>query len=262
MIAALLLGREGSVGFPGKNTFPVLGRPLMHYPMMAAAHASSVTRCYLSTDSDAYKMIARSRGWSIIDRPPHLATKEALGEDAYRHGYQVIDEECRQRGVELELLVLLFCNAPTVTAELIERGIELLRQRPDLDSAVSVSSYNMWSPVRARRRMPDGTLQPFVPFAALGLDDTVTCDRDSQGDVWFADMGVSIVRPHCLEHLETGLLPQKWMGRRIAPIQQWGGLDVDFEWQIPLVEYWLRQHGFDEHATPYDGTAELRADPR
>ena len=34
-------------------------------------------------------------------------------------------------------------------------------------------------------------------------------------------------------------------GRRIHPIRQWGGLDVDYEWQIPLVEYWLRAHGVD-----------------
>ena len=61
MIAALLLGREGSVGFPGKNTFPVLGRPLMQYPMMAAMHAPSVARCYLSTDSEAYKAFANFR---------------------------------------------------------------------------------------------------------------------------------------------------------------------------------------------------------
>ena len=56
-------------------------------------------------------------------------------------------------------------------------------------------------------------------------------------------MGVSIVRPHCLENLEDGLLPQKWMGRRIAPIESWGGCDVDYEWQIPAVEHWLRAHG-------------------
>ena len=29
MICALLLGREGSSGFPGKNVYPVLGRPLV-----------------------------------------------------------------------------------------------------------------------------------------------------------------------------------------------------------------------------------------
>jgi len=31
MICSLLIGRHGSVGFPGKNVYPVLGRPLMAY---------------------------------------------------------------------------------------------------------------------------------------------------------------------------------------------------------------------------------------
>ena len=39
MIAALMLGREGSTGFPGKNVYPVLGRPLMAYPLIAARNA-------------------------------------------------------------------------------------------------------------------------------------------------------------------------------------------------------------------------------
>ena len=251
MIAALLIGREGSVGFPAKNTHAVLGRPLMLYPMLAAMHSNHVERCYLSTDSARYKAIGREHGWEIIDRPPYLATKEALGEDAFHHGYETIRDACRRRGESLEQLVLLMCNAPTVTAELIDRGVELLRSRPEIDSAVSVSVYNMWSPIRARRETADGLLEPFVPLEAFGLGSAINCDRDSQGDVCYADMGVSVVRPKCLEEMEHGLLPQKWMGQRIAPIKQWGGCDVDFEWQIPLVEFWLRRHGFDETSTPY-----------
>ena len=50
MIAALLLGRKGSVGFPGKNLHPILGRPLSWYPMNAAKQARTVDRVFLSTD--------------------------------------------------------------------------------------------------------------------------------------------------------------------------------------------------------------------
>lgn len=254
VIAALLIGREGSVGFPGKNTQPVLGRPLMLYPMLAAIHSRHVARCYLSTDSARYKEIGREHNWEIIDRPPHLATKEALGEDAFRHGYETIRDTCLRRGELLDQIVLLFCNAPTVTSALIDQGVELLAARPDLDSAVSVSTYNMWSPIRARRETPDGLLEPFVPHEALGLGVVINCDRDSQGDVCYADMGVSVVRPRCFENMEEGLLPQKWMGQRIAPLKQWGGCDVDYDWQLPQVEFWLRRHGFDETSTPYDGS--------
>ena len=248
MIAALLLGREGSVGFPGKNTHPVLGRPLMAYPLLAARNARYVDEIYVSTDSERIKKIAREYGASVIERPPELATKEALGEDAYAHGYRHIRDVLKK---SVEIMVLLFCNGATILAETIDRGVEILRADPTLDSAVTVSCYNMWSPLRARRITSDGCLQPFVPFETFGDPATLNCDRDSQGDVYFADMSTSIVRPRCLEDLKYGILPQRWMGRRIFPLKQWGACDVDYAWQVPGVEYWLREHGFTEDRTPY-----------
>lgn len=243
MISALLIGREGSVGFPGKNVYPILGKPLMAYPLLAAKNAKQVNNIFISTDSEKIKTIGRSYGAEIIDRPPELCTKEALGEHAFVHGYHEIT---KRTGSEPELIVLLFCNSATILPETIDEGIRVLREHPDYDSAVTVSRYNMWSPLRARKEGADGLLHPFVPFEVFGDPKTLNCDRDSQGDVWFADMSVSIVRPHCLEHLETGLLPQKWMGQNIYPLKQWGGLDVDYEWQIPQVEFWLKSHGFSE----------------
>lgn len=243
MIAALMLGRGSSSGFPGKNVYPILGRPLMAYPLMAAEKSRFVDRSYISTDSEEIMRVGAQYGAEAIERPAELCTDEALGEDAYRHGYEVIRDRLAAEGEEVELLVLLFANAPTITADQIDEGIETLRDDPELDSAVTVSRYNMWSPLRARKVADDGTLQPFVPFETFGDPETMSCDRDSQGDVWYADMGVSIVRPYCLEP-GFGILPQRWMGKRIAPIESWGGCDVDYEWQIPLVEHWLVRHGF------------------
>jgi len=250
MIAALLLGRKGSIGFPGKNTFPTLGRPLCAYPLLAAKYARQIDHIYVSTDDEQIMEIARQYGAEIIVRPPELCTKDALGEDAYVHGFNVIKSQTRQRDDDIELMVLLFCNAATLLAETIDEGVEILRKNPEIDSAVTVSSYNMWSPLRARKIGDDGLLHPFVPFETFGDPKTLNCDRDSQGDIWFADMGVSVVRPRCLENLDDGLLPQKWMGQKIYPLKQWGGCDVDFEWQLPGVEHWLRKHGFTETKIP------------
>jgi len=235
----------------------VLGRPLCAYPMLAAINSKYVDKLYISTDDEQIMSIGREYGAEIIVRPPELCTKEALGEDAYVHGYEVIKERrkaqgARREGEEIELMVLLFCNAVTITAETIDEGIEVLRNNPDYDSAVTVSCYNMWSPLRARKIGEDGLLHPFVPFETFGDPITLNCDRDSQGDVWFADMGVSIVRPRCLQNLEDGLLPQKWMGQRIYPLKQWGGCDIDYEWQVPGVVDWLTKHGFSAEQTPYD----------
>jgi hypothetical protein len=208
--------------------------------------------------------IARRYGAELIERPARLATKQALGEHVFVHGYQEIARRLADAGERLELIVLLFANAATVTGELIDQAVEKLRSDPRLDSAVTVSEYNMWSPLRARRVDGDGCLQPFVPFETFGDPKTLNCDRDSQGSVYFADMGLSVVRPHCLDHLDDGLLPQKWMGQKIHPIVSWGGCDIDYEWQVPMVEYWLRKHGFTEPsdaaaasdgAAPSDGAA-------
>lgn len=255
-VAALLLGRGGSTGFPGKNLYPVMGRPLMAYPLIAAQNSKYVDCTYVSTDSEEIMKVAREYGAEIIVRPAELCTPDALGEDAFRHGYYVIRDRLAEVGKTVEAIVLLFANAPTVTGELIDRGVEVLRADPLLDSATTVSRYNMWSPLRARRLGDDGCLHPFVPLSAFDNLLNLTCDRNCQGDVYFADMSVSVVRPSCLERLEEGLPPQKWMGRRIAPIHSWGGCDVDYEWQIPGIEYWLIKHGY----TPVASQDSLKTD--
>jgi len=249
MIYALLLGREGSVGFPGKNVMNIVGRPLMAYPLLAALNSKYIDKTFVSTDSQRIKEITKDYGAEVIDRPEYLCTKEALGEDAYKHGYHWIKENVSK---DIELMILLFCNAATLLASEIDYGIEILRKNPEYDSAVTVSEYNMWSPLRARRENKAGLLDPFVPFETFGNPKTLNCDRDSQGSVWFADVAVSVVRPKNLEKLDDGLLPQKWMGRKIFPIKHWGGCDIDYEWQVPQVEYWLRKNGFSEDVSPYE----------
>ncbi len=239
MIPAILMGREGSKGFPGKNLIEVLGRPLMEYPLTSALAAKSVDSVYVTTDSETIKSISKGHGAEIIHRPAELCTSDALGEHVFVHAYEQIKERVDD---DIEIVVLLLCNVATVTSDLIERGIAALRDDPSLDSAVSVSRYNMWSPLRARQLDAEGLLKPMVPFESFGDPATLSCDRDSQGDVWFADMGVSVIRPRCLENLEAGLLPQKWMGQRIHPLFQDAGCDVDYEWQLPGVEWWIKKY--------------------
>ena len=244
MIVAILIGRKGSKGFPGKNLYPIFDKPLAWYPVNAANGCKEIDELYVSTDDELLMAMVKDNGGKVIERPAALCTDAALGEDVYLHAYDVIKNQ--KRGKEIELMALLMCNAPSITSAMMSEGIKALRENPEYDSAVSVSKYNMWSPLRARRIEKDGLLHPFVPPDSLGDPKKLNCDRDSQGDVWFADMGVSIIRPRCLQNIETGLLPQKWMGRHIYPIRQWGGLDVDYEWQIPQVEYWVKKNLHDK----------------
>jgi len=244
MICALIIGRAGSRGYPNKNVATVLGKKLCEYPILAAKNSKHVDKIYISTDSAEIKEVGLKYNANIIERPKNLATNEALGEDVFRHGYLYIKDLFKAEKKNIEMMVLLFANAPTVSSKMIDEGIEILRSDKSADSAVSTSVYNMWSPLRARKLSKSKTLKPFVPFQTFGNPKTLNCDRDSQGDVHYADMSVSIVRPKCIENLKTGLLPQKWMGKKIASIPSWGGCDVDYEWQMPMVEFWLKKNGY------------------
>ncbi len=243
MIISLMIGRAGSRGFPGKNTKKVLGRRLFEYPLLACKKSGVVDKIFVSTDCPIIKNVSKKYGATHIIRPKKLANNKALGDHAFEHGYFEIKKMLDIKTKDIEFIILLFANAPTISSEMIKRGIKTLRKNKKFDSAVSTSVYNMWSPLRARKLEKDGSLKPFVPFRIFGNPKKLNCDRDSQGDVYYADMSISIVRPKCLENLQNGLLPQKWMGKKIAPIISWGGCDVDYEWQLPMVEYWLKKNG-------------------
>jgi CMP-N-acetylneuraminic acid synthetase len=243
MIISLLIGRKGSQAFPNKNLIKLYGKYIFEYPIIASINSKLVNKIYISTDCNQIKKISKKKyKCQIIDRPKFLSSNKALGDHVFRHGYFEILKKEKINKNNLEFIILLFANSATLTSTMIKTGINFLRKNKSFDSAVSVSRYNMWSPLRARRVSKNGSLKPFVPFETFGDPKTLNCDRDSQGDVYFADMGVSIVRPKCLENMENNLLPQKWMGNKIAPIYSQGGFDIDYEWQMPLLKSWVKNH--------------------
>jgi CMP-N-acetylneuraminic acid synthetase len=247
MIAAILIGRGGSVGLPNKNVLPLLNRPMMSYPLMAAQHCENVDEVFVSSDCDQILQVAKKLNAKIINRPARLATSDATVEDVFVHAYESIK---KSQNDEIEFLVLLMCNAVAVLPELIDKGVAELRSDTSFHSAVSVSGFNMYSPIRARKIHNDGSLVPFVPFQNFAFK--VDSNRQKQDTVYFHDCGVSVVRPCCLENIENGLLPQKWMGQKIYPLIQEGVLDVDYEYELSIAENWLKKAGYSERKVPYD----------
>ena len=244
MIVALMMGKKKSAGFPNKNIKRILGRRLCEYPLIACKNSKHISKIFVSTDCPIIMQTSKKYGAIHIKRPKKLATSKALGDHVFEHGYFEIKKILNLDEKQIEFVVLLMANAPTITGKLIDKGIDILKKNKNFDSAVTTSVYNMWSPLRARKINSKNLLIPFVPFKTFGNPKTLNCDRDSQGNVHYADMSVSIVRPRCLENLKSGLLPQRWMGKKIASIPSWGGCDVDYEWQLPMVEFWLKKNGY------------------
>ena len=235
-ISAVLFGRANSKGLPGKNTMEFLGHKLMEFPLKALSSSHRVGVGYVSTDSELIGSIGVQHGCDLIRRPEYLCTDSALLEDAIIHAREYVLE----RRPETEVLIILLCNAPNVSAQLIDRAVAQLESRPDLDSVISVGEYPMFAPERARRETPSGHLEPYVDFQYLSED--LTCARQSHDKCYFADGGITAVRASALEDISQNMLPFRWMGRKIGYIEQSpGGFDIDYEWQVASLNYWLEK---------------------
>ena len=70
-------------------------------------------------------------------------------EKVFQHAYFEAKKDLGLNSNEIEFVVLLFANAATLTSEMINNGIKILRNDKSFDSAVSTSIYNMWSPMRS-----------------------------------------------------------------------------------------------------------------
>lgn len=232
MICALMLDFDDSPDFP-KGEGTAFGRPLAAYPLMAAKSSGHIRRHYVLTQAPAVKSVALQYAAHIIDPPPETAKDHCL-ESFLKHGCRFIKEDLKGEKESLDLLVVLLANAPAVTVEMLDSGLEALQHKPELDSAASVSPFGRLNPFYARREGAGGLLEPYVRH-----------DPQARGEVWYPDWSLQILRPRVLEEM-TGEPPLAWLGRKVFPLKQWGAGPVDYKWQIPALEFWLKKHGVSD----------------
>ena len=247
MIVAILAGQQEDTKFPGRNTFPLLGRPMMVYPILAAQHAEEVDRIFLTTDSPAIERVATGLGVTTLPRSPEVSGPSVRLTDVV---VEATGQAARAIGETPEAIVLLLCNAPTVTGGLIDHGVEILRNDPSLDAVMSVSLHNEFHPSYALRMAEGGLLRPYA------------AERDAlkkKDEAYFPDALLWVFRPKVLAAAMRGQGLSEWImdcaRHRVFPLVHEGYGDVDYVWQVPAVEEWLRRHGFSQHSTPYGSRA-------
>lgn len=253
MVIAIIAGQQEDKRFPGRNTFPLLGRPMMVYPILAALHAEEVDQVFLTTDSAVMDRVATGLGASVLARSPEVSGPSVRLVDVVR---EAAERAQQVLGEEPEALVLLLCNAPTVTAGLIDHGVRLLREDPSLDAVLSVSLHDEFHPFRALRIGEAGRLRPNVASPAT----------EKKEEAYFPDALLSVVRPHVLRMGKAQSVQTDWVvdcsSHRVSPLVHEGYGDVDFIWQVPAIEEWLKRQGFSQDSLPYASAGAPRAKRR
>ena len=218
---AVIVGRAGSKGLPGKNSMPLAGRPMIVHSIDHARDSRHVDRVVVSTDGEEIADAARSVGVEVVVRPPLLANDHASVDAAVRHAIESIGAPHKQ-------VVILYANVPIRPHDLIDRAIEHLVET----GADSVQSYE-----------PVGKRHPWW-MVCMGETGEVTpwrrndvYRRQDLPPAYFPDGGVIAVRRESLFTTDPDS-PHAFLGRdRQGIINNIGDvIDVDDEIDMIVAE--------------------------
>jgi CMP-N,N'-diacetyllegionaminic acid synthase len=217
-VIAVIIGRAGSKGLPGKNTRPLLGRPMVWYTIEDAKRASLVDRSIVSTDCEEMKAIARDENLAVIDRPAELAGDTATVDAAVRHAVET-------DGGDEQIIVILYANVPVRPGDLIDRAVrKLVGTRADsVQSYCDVGKHHpLWTSTIDLSTSTVSPYQPNVPYRRQDLPELV-----------LPDGGVIAVRRESLFTTVDGE-PHAFLGRDRRGIITPSGSVIDVDSEIDL----------------------------
>ena len=131
---AIIPARGGSVRFPGKNIYPLNGKPLISYSIEEALSVPEIMDVYVSTDDQQIASVSQKSGSKIINRPDELSTNHTTTVSALQHAVLQLLEN----GVDFEYIVLLQPTNPLRPGGLIYDAIKKIEEG-NYDSLMTVS---------------------------------------------------------------------------------------------------------------------------
>jgi CMP-N-acetylneuraminic acid synthetase len=231
MNVAIVTARAGSKSILNKNILPLLGQPMVQYPIKAAQAATRISEVWVSTDGEGIAEASRAAGAKIIPRPDELGGDAINHGDVIKHAVEYVD--ARVEG--LRNIVLLLGNTVYIDGPIIDRALGILEDRDDLDSVMTVWEAADDHPYRALQIGADGLIETF------GGPREVSTERQSYPRAYYYDQGVWAFRKQTVQR-QDGPNPWWWMGKRVHPIvRPWvTGRDVHGPIDVFFSEQWVK----------------------
>ena len=227
----LLTGRGGSKSIIKKNVYPVLGRPLVSYPMTAATEASLVDAVYVSTDCPDIKNVAKDFGIGVIDRPAEISQDNSEQVDAYQHGMEYI-------GGKFNYLITMHCNCAVHRKGMIDECITIMNENPEADSCVTGYIDKSVHPFRTKQVVAGGYLVPW-----MDMPENTSTNRQNLTPCFILDGAVRVLRvKNCFP--PHGQPPFTYLGNKILHVENRSGGDIHNLHDIPYAESVLRDMGW------------------
>lgn len=237
MNVAIVTARGEPPGRINKNLLPVLGQPMVQYPIKAAQAARRVGEVWVSPDGEGVAEAAREAGAKVI--PDGDPERDARGDhsrpaDSGDHGAQIkrAVEYVDAQVADLENVVVLLGSTVYLDGEIIDLALGLLADRKDLDSVMTVWEAEDDHPHRALQLSGDGLIEHFGGTRSA---------PGPEPRAYYYDQGLWAFRKATVQR-HDGPSPWWWLGKRVHPIvRPWvtgrslhGPIDVFFS------EHWVQ----------------------
>ena len=217
MKLAIIPARGGSKRIPRKNIKLFCAKPMIAWSIDAALQSGCFDQVIVSTDDQEIAEVARQYGATVpFMRPAELSDDHTGTVPVIQHAIEWVNAQ----GQPVEQACCLYATAPFVSAEDINRGLDIL-DATQSDYAFSVTSYAF--PIqRAIRLNDEGRVQMFNPeyfnirsqdleeaFHDAGQFYWGTADAWLQGRMIFGTGSVPVPLPrHRVQDIDT---PEDWV---------------------------------------------------
>lgn len=138
---AFIFARGGSKGLPGKNSMPLLGKPLIAYSIETAKSIAMIAEVFVSTEDSRIAEIAAKYGATVIARPAELATDTSPEWQSWRHAVNWVK---KNRG-PISTFISLPATSPLRSQhDVLAAVTKLQHSGADICLAVTPTNRNPW----------------------------------------------------------------------------------------------------------------------
>lgn len=145
-VVAIIPARIGSKRLPKKNIYPIWGKPMIAWSILAAKKSKYINDIFVSTDDSSIAKISTDYESNVINRPKRLADDRTYKMDVIQHAVKEIEKKKKPT-----LVISLQANSPEVRHVDLNNTIEHLINY-DLFEVVSVDeNLNQNGAIRVMR---------------------------------------------------------------------------------------------------------------
>jgi CMP-N-acetylneuraminic acid synthetase len=223
---SIIPARGGSKGIPGKNIYPLCGKPLLGWTIEASLGSSYITRTIVSTDDKDIASIACNMGAEVpFLRPAELAEDNTPTLLVLQHVVKYLKDI---DGWTPDAIITLQPTSPLRTSEDIDNAVQQFLSDPDAESLVScIEVPHIFHPTSIMKVNPNGYLENFMQ------SDQPTRRQDKTHVLARNGAAIYITRLNCLDKFI-------WGGNAMAYIMnEERSVDIDILEDLKIAESYL-----------------------